>query len=477
MKYTLFFFFAFLCIIELNALHLHPRKTIKKLEKPSSPIKKKIVEPIKKKVTEPIKKKIVEPIKTKVTEPIKKKIVDPIKKKIVDPIKKKIVDPIKKKITDPIKKKITDPIKKKITDPIKKKIFDPIKKITDPIKKKITDPIKKITDPIKKVTDPIKKITDPIRKVTGPIKKISDPIKKITDPIKKITDPIKIITDPIKEKIKDRIKEKMKEKAKDPKKWKVPDQIKDKLDSIKMKMKDKIKDKTPEQIKKELDSIRMKMKDRIKEKTLVPRKRKTNHPIITTTHIKNRTTYPIKGTLPRNKTKIINMKTTVPVRQASTPKNENKDNVKKVTDFVKSKLGCGYAYGSEGQTLSPDLLKYFKSKFKDNVKDSTKQWMNKECYDCSGLVMKALAQAGISVHHSAHYIWTEDMKKRGDIKDIPNDKLCLVFRKGKDGTMSHIGVYLGNGKVIEAKGADYGVVETNLSDGTWTNWGAPSGLE
>mgnify|MGYP002625015231 CR=1 FL=1 len=143
------------------------------------------------------------------------------------------------------------------------------------------------------------------------------------------------------------------------------------------------------------------------------------------------------------------MKTTVPVRQPPTPKNENKDNVKKVTDFVKSKLGCGYAYGSEGQTLSPDLLKYFKSKFKDNVKDSTKQWMNKECYDCSGLVMKALAQAGISVHHSAHYTWTEDMKKRGDIKDIPNDKLCLVFRKGKDGTMSHIGVYLGNGKVFE----------------------------
>jgi len=69
------------------------------------------------------------------------------------------------------------------------------------------------------------------------------------------------------------------------------------------------------------------------------------------------------------------------------------------------------------------------------------------------------------------------MKQRGDINEIPKDKLCLVFRKGNKGEMVHIGVYLGNGKVIEAKGADYGVVETDLEGSTWTNWGVPEGLE
>ena len=207
-----------------------------------------------------------------------------------------------------------------------------------------------------------------------------------------------------------------------------------------------------------------------KNRTKVPVK-KTNVP-------KNRTKVPVKKTnVPKNKTKTIEKKAIAPEKPAKLPNNKNKDNAKKVSDFVKSKLGCGYAYGSEGQNLSPDLLKRLKNKYPKDVKDSTSQWIGKECYDCSGLTMKALKEAGINVHHSAHWTWTEDMKQRGDINDIPKDKLCLVFRKGKSGEMVHIGVYLGNGKVIEAKGADYGVVETDLAGSSWTNWGVPEGLE
>ena len=43
--------------------------------------------------------------------------------------------------------------------------------------------------------------------------------------------------------------------------------------------------------------------------------------------------------------------------------------------------------------------------------------------------------------------------------------------------MEHTGIYLGNGKVIEAKGADFGVVETSLKEGHWTNFGVPNGLD
>ena len=398
MKYTLFFLFAFLCIIELNALNLSQKNPMKKSSQSRNSIhtkketaNRKIIEKNKSnRPSSPIKKptnqikKSTDPIK-KITDPIKKNIVDPIKKKVVDPIKKEIIDPIKKKILDQIKKNKVAPIKKRTTGPIKRRTTGPIKgKTTGPIKGKTTSPIKgKTTGPIKRrTTDPIK------RKTTGPIK------GKTTDPIKR--------------------------------------------------------------------------------KTTGPIKRKTTYPIMKSTRPTNRTTIiKKKTTVPNNKT----TRTIAPVKKTTFPKNKNKDNAKKVNDFVKSKLGCGYAYGSEGQTLSPDLLKRFKKKFGKNVKDSTNKWMNIECYDCSGLVMKALKEAGINVHHSAHWTWTEDMKKRGDIKDIPNDKLCLVFRKGKSGEMVHIGVYLGNGKVIEAKGADYGVVETDLKGSSWTNWGVPEGLE
>lgn len=34
----------------------------------------------------------------------------------------------------------------------------------------------------------------------------------------------------------------------------------------------------------------------------------------------------------------------------------------------------------------------------------------------------------------------------------------------------HIGVYVGNGEVIEAQGTAYGVVKTQLSGRGWTKW-------
>ena len=173
-----------------------------------------------------------------------------------------------------------------------------------------------------------------------------------------------------------------------------------------------------------------------------------------------------------------NMESTTKIKDEDVefPKNINQENIKKVIEFLESKVGCGYAFGAEGQILTENLLNDFKSKFKGNVKESTEKWLDKECYDCSGLVMKALDQAGIKVHHNAEATWAEDLKQRGDIKDIPKDKLCLVFRRQND-KMVHIGVYLGNGKVIEAKGADFGVVESDFKPGNWTHWGIPARLE
>jgi len=34
----------------------------------------------------------------------------------------------------------------------------------------------------------------------------------------------------------------------------------------------------------------------------------------------------------------------------------------------------------------------------------------------------------------------------------------------------HVGVYIGNGKVVEERGFNYGCVITNLQDRKWTHW-------
>jgi hypothetical protein len=58
-------------------------------------------------------------------------------------------------------------------------------------------------------------------------------------------------------------------------------------------------------------------------------------------------------------------------------------------------------------------------------------------------------------------------KEKGPIKTIPEIPGVCVWRNG------HIGVYIGNGQVIEAKGTKYGVVQTPLTgpgSNNWTHW-------
>ena len=52
----------------------------------------------------------------------------------------------------------------------------------------------------------------------------------------------------------------------------------------------------------------------------------------------------------------------------------------------------------------------------------------------------------------------------GTIDTIPEIPGLAVWCEG------HIGVYIGNGEVIEAMGTRYGVVKTRLADRNWTHW-------
>lgn len=59
----------------------------------------------------------------------------------------------------------------------------------------------------------------------------------------------------------------------------------------------------------------------------------------------------------------------------------------------------------------------------------------------------------------------DNCTKKGDMSTMPDIIGVLVFMEG------HVGIYIGNGKVIEARGHAYGVVETNLVGRGWTKWG------
>ena len=72
-------------------------------------------------------------------------------------------------------------------------------------------------------------------------------------------------------------------------------------------------------------------------------------------------------------------------------------------------------------------------------------------FDCSGLTMDALAQAGITVTHNANAQWQQTRAHSvAESQLAPGD---LVFFAGSDGTLTapgHVGIYVGNGEILDA---------------------------
>lgn len=138
----------------------------------------------------------------------------------------------------------------------------------------------------------------------------------------------------------------------------------------------------------------------------------------------------------------------------------------------------GYIYGTCGQTWTAELQKAYSQPSKTNWK-KTKQygskWIGRRVTDCSGLVRWACLQLGESVAHHSHYLYTDYCRKKGKLNNglraDGTEPLAgsLVFLVNEQGRKHHVGVYVGNDVVIEAKGTQYGVVTSNLAH--WDAWG------
>ena len=82
-------------------------------------------------------------------------------------------------------------------------------------------------------------------------------------------------------------------------------------------------------------------------------------------------------------------------------------------------------------------------------------------FDCSGLVMYAYSQVGISLPHSSYAMW-------GDGTPVPRDQLepgDLVFFDG----LGHVGLYIGGGQFVHAPQTGDVVKVSNLDDGWYAS--------
>ncbi|HWC34801.1 MAG TPA: C40 family peptidase [Mycobacteriales bacterium] len=72
-----------------------------------------------------------------------------------------------------------------------------------------------------------------------------------------------------------------------------------------------------------------------------------------------------------------------------------------------------------------------------------------DSYDCSGLVMWAYARVGVHLDHWTGYQWNEGAHvARSDLR--PGDLVFFAYNTSDPNTIHHVGMYIGNGQMVEA---------------------------
>jgi hypothetical protein len=147
---------------------------------------------------------------------------------------------------------------------------------------------------------------------------------------------------------------------------------------------------------------------------------------------------------------------------------------KGLVEYAKAQLGKPYWYGTYGKGASRDLYTSKKKQYPTYYLwsyNAAEEGI--KVHDCVGLIKgylwcnspyDALPRYNSAQDKSANGMRNACVKK-GDIATLPEVEGVLVFMSG------HVGVYIGNGEVIEARGRKYGVVKTKLKERKWKWWG------
>ena len=117
------------------------------------------------------------------------------------------------------------------------------------------------------------------------------------------------------------------------------------------------------------------------------------------------------------------------------------------------------------------------------AKEYGQQWVGHYVADCSGLFSWAFAQLGGYMYHGSNTMWksycTSKGKlsggKRTDGKTLKPGTAVFVLKNGSD--RSHVGLYIGNGEVIEASSTQVGVVKSKITNSKWAEWGELKGVD
>ena len=131
-----------------------------------------------------------------------------------------------------------------------------------------------------------------------------------------------------------------------------------------------------------------------------------------------------------------------------------------LTDFATGKIGTPYVYAAKGKILTQAQIdqwsKQYPSVFTASYIAKAQKFIGKACTDCSGLISwytgKVLGSAQLY----------SQAQKRIPIAQLASMPVGTILWKS-----GHVGVYIGNGYCIEAKGINYGTIKSKTSATAW----------
>lgn len=133
-----------------------------------------------------------------------------------------------------------------------------------------------------------------------------------------------------------------------------------------------------------------------------------------------------------------------PAPPAATPSESNgfhaSGDVDGIISVAEAQIGKGYALGDEGPNT----------------------------FDCSGLVYYCLSQNGVSIgrYSSASYANVDKWTRVDSMSDLQRGDL-LFFRDDKSAKVSHVAIYIGGGKMIDASSNRSEVVKRSCTTDYW----------
>lgn len=151
----------------------------------------------------------------------------------------------------------------------------------------------------------------------------------------------------------------------------------------------------------------------------------------------------------------------------------------KSTDIVKYfqkavKEKWGYVWGLNGTKYTEELAEKYKANrrstpngktYKTYWTEDCKQWYGKMAADCSGGIVGAIRTKIPNYGDRSANNFKSQFTEYGKISTIPEIPGLAVWRNG------HIGIYEGNGYVLEFRGTAYGAVRTKLAGRGFNYWG------